>query len=92
VAGTAPTATRYPTFPPALVSALIAIGVRLAIAVVVSAHDIILGLIIISLLLTIITRVVRRLVGPPNQRTHHPESNRKEPYPSPVPNPASAAR
>jgi hypothetical protein len=44
---------------------LIAIGVGLAIAVVVSAHDIILGLVIISVLLTIITRVVRRRVGPP---------------------------
>jgi hypothetical protein len=72
VTGKAPTGTRYPTFPPALVSALIAIGVGLAIAVVVSAHDIILGLIVISVLLTIITRVVRRRVGPPNQRTHHP--------------------
>jgi hypothetical protein len=55
-----------------LIIALIAMAVGLAIAVAVSEHHLILGVTIISALLTIIIRVVKRRVAAPDRRFSHP--------------------
>jgi hypothetical protein len=71
-ARTPPTATRYPKIHWTLIGALIGVGVGLGAAVGVYAHHVILGVLAISVILTLCTQVVKVWTERKEQDVDHP--------------------
>jgi hypothetical protein len=69
---TPPNVTRYPKIHWAMIVALISVGVGLGAAVGVYAHHVILGVLVISVILTLCTQVVKVWTERKEQDVGHP--------------------